>query len=371
MSSLSSSSSSNLLKITAVVTGVVGIIGVVGSYLSYKRQYRLAISNLISSWMLKNNNINNNNNNIGLSTKIDKYLYKNNNMKVEDDKNKMEKISFDCSICLENYVISNNNNKNTNEIVSIQQVLLPQCKHSCCLTCFQHHLSFQVGDRSRYPLRCFEQCQEIINKYADEKSKRLYTIWSNRVAGYQVFPCGKCQELLIVSPNFSSLFTFNLQQWIICNHCCTKSCYLCERITNGIIDHNVCKQKKTLSNTKNNLKEEEKDNNKNILNEEIIIQKQREEKTNKLIADLELLEAIESGSWAECPTCQGMMEKTEGCNHMKHIKCPGNEDEITHFCYLCNTRLHPESLGEYDSGETHWISPNGVYDNCKRVKEAK
>lgn len=41
------------------------------------------------------------------------------------------------------------------------------------------------------------------------------------------------------------------------------------------------------------------------------------------------------GKTQSCPNCPSKVEKSMGCNHMTCSHC------MTHFCYLCGTRLNP------------------------------
>ena len=110
--------------------------------------------------------------------------------------------------------------------------------------------------------------------------------------------------------------------------------------------------------------------------------------------------AVKEG-WQRCPGCTALVEKTTGCNHMKHKGCPLNalSEEIrrhlagggsgsqqsaasvliglvsgnsgsavtTHFCYCCGELLL-EHCEEVD-GTVHF--PNGVFNNCRKKKKRK
>ncbi|CAO1614064.1 unnamed protein product [Sympodiomycopsis kandeliae] len=52
------------------------------------------------------------------------------------------------------------------------------------------------------------------------------------------------------------------------------------------------------------------------------------------------------GKTQSCPNCSSRIEKSSGCNHMSCRNC------MTHFCYLCGTRLNPAHVYEHFNTRT-------------------
>lgn len=92
-----------------------------------------------------------------------------------------------------------------------------------------------------------------------------------------------------------------------------------------------------------------------ICNNEIIIRKENEESNNE---NTNLLyQLADHLNWAQCPGCNELVEKNEGCNSMTHRGCNGR---ITYFCYECDELL---DNNDFDSeGRDHF--PNGSYGHC-------
>lgn len=74
--------------------------------------------------------------------------------------------------------------------------------------------------------------------------------------------------------------------------------------------------------------------------------------------------------WRACP-CGQAIERTAGCNHMKHPSCQyairnGRTESTTHFCYCCGTELdrggRHEYTGTVGSGRLHF--PSGLFQAC-------
>ena len=71
----------------------------------------------------------------------------------------------------------------------------------------------------------------------------------------------------------------------------------------------------------------------------------------------ELLDLANSQNWAQCPGCNELIEKIDGCNHMSHRE---NDNTTTHFCYQCNMVLDKNYIDE--NGRNHF--PDGSYQDC-------
>src|SRR5258708_40216326 len=62
----------------------------------------------------------------------------------------------------------------------------------------------------------------------------------------------------------------------------------------------------------------------------------------KLADEIRFLQMLEETHCSSCPKCAQAVDKIQGCNHMKHVRCPQNNYKTVHFCYICRVELHPE-----------------------------
>jgi hypothetical protein len=82
--------------------------------------------------------------------------------------------------------------------------------------------------------------------------------------------------------------------------------------------------------------------------------------------DAEFIDQMDREGNARCP-CGVWVQKTGGCNHMKHTDCPtavrrGLPEKRCHFCYCCFTELQPNGRNELATGALHF--PRGVFEPC-------
>lgn len=70
-----------------------------------------------------------------------------------------------------------------------------------------------------------------------------------------------------------------------------------------------------------------------------------------------LIHLANQKGWAQCPGCNELIEKIDGCNSMTHHE---NNGTVTKFCYLCNEILDDSDIDS--KGNNHF--PNGSYNNC-------
>ena len=63
-----------------------------------------------------------------------------------------------------------------------------------------------------------------------------------------------------------------------------------------------------------------------------------------------------------------IVEKIEGCNHMKHLNCSNPNDEekhCTHFCYTCGEKLYGKVHKHEKDGTLHF--PNDLFHDCRKA----
>jgi hypothetical protein len=77
---------------------------------------------------------------------------------------------------------------------------------------------------------------------------------------------------------------------------------------------------------------------------------------------------IAEGSFTRCP-CGTIVQRSTGCNHMKHVGCSLARvnirlDGTTHFCFVCGRELRSDGRTDNATGGSHF--PNGVFSTCGR-----
>lgn len=210
-------------------------------------------------------------------------------------------------------------------------ILIPECKHQCCSKCFTSYVSGAVGDRSKFPLRCFAECKSLVPENLIPKELLAkYGRWKLKASDREKIACPECKKRFVISDTAKHATCIHCQ-YIFCTHCKEK--------WHG--EGKECPMK--------------------------LLHQQTE-----LVNEMKLLNMLEEKKWSQCPKCQEPIEKSDGCNHMQHVKCPRNRNQTTHFCYICNVQL----LGSYYKyemieGKEVLHFPLGLYGECRSAKIAQ
>ena len=200
-------------------------------------------------------------------------------------KNKIDK----CSICMEFY--------------KINKKIILKCQHKLCYNCLKKYIENLINEgKVNSEALCCPECkipldpsliQHIVTPQCWDKItffslNNLLSKPFNKIKG-KMIKCPKCE---LISEANNNMFI------ISCPNCKTEFCIFCLKMHDT---NSTCAEYKAW--------EEENSQGDKLFNK-IIKEKENEHK------------------YKQCPSCKEMIEKSEGCNHMK---CKCNAE----FCFLC------------------------------------
>ena len=199
----------------------------------------------------------------------------------------------DCIICMENF--------NSSELVDLHEGHFKMCS-----VCLSSQASALLRNRDLLPWKCPVCAEEIslnlVENYMEPKDYNKLIIRQMEISFGKTVSCQECDYTFLIPDDYQ--------------------------------DNNIyC----------------------DICNNEIIIREENEESSNE---NTNLLyQLADHLNWAQCPGCNELVEKNEGCNSMTHRGCNGR---ITYFCYECDEILDNNDIDS--EGRDHF--PNGSYGHC-------
>ncbi|RYO87783.1 hypothetical protein DL762_004073 [Monosporascus cannonballus] len=201
--------------------------------------------------------------------------------------------------------------------VAPNEIVYLVCGHPWCKDCLNNHLRASLSSRQNYPSRCCRSTPNgidlsVIQAYLDEDVLfRLIDVGEEYASKDPKFCFDpKCSAFIPV-PETESQQT---AQWVTCQRCKRVTC-------------TECKGDKDLHPTPEQ-------------HPDLISKEDRE--------------LAEKEGWKQCPNrkCRKMIERTEGCDHMK-CECG------THFCYQCGRHLGGRDVTEMACncrGQNPWVN---------------
>lgn len=222
------------------------------------------------------------------------------------------------------------------------------CGHSACIDCLPTFVAIHSKDLSQYPVHCFK-CEDPltyaeITKYlkgdtdkirAYDRFTGMHALLASGDARPLSCPLPQCNTLMAVS-GCGEEDTKEARQ--VCIGCSEPFCVRCEAVWH---EGETC------------------------------IEFQHKLKSKCADSGFKLQLLAKEKKYAQCPECNGMIEKTGGCNHITHYRSQGCSTtlEATHFCSQCFMRLG----GKHHKTEPDGITlhyPRGLFQNCRVTVEA-
>jgi len=233
------------------------------------------------------------------------------------------------------------------------QVKLTNCGHHCCSECFETYLRTNLKDQRSYPLKCWEfECSEVIAYrdianvlpqdelvFVDNFLVRSAYKFSNNVQAVYC-PYSECGVVMVVDHTSPKQPNKQFPSKSACQSCNRDICVACLTPWHT---NQTCAQYQT-----------------SFTSEDV------KENTNRLIA------LAESTGWFSCPTCNMLIERTGGCNHLTHHRSKGctiEGESATHFCSLCRMQLGGKFHKTEPNGQNHYPTPDGLFGKCRVVLE--
>lgn len=222
--------------------------------------------------------------------------------------------SYDvCGICKENIVPSNS-----------MIFVVSGCEHKIHFECIQDYVGKALSDRSIVPLKCLEECctstisAENLATYGlfgeSDEDYRKYERWEIENLSQTMITCPHCQEKM---ENEQTELTD-----VICPNCGERFCAKCHVKWSEHRDPN----------TGNDYTCEEYQNR----------------------HELALRQLIAESGWKQCPSCNEVIEKKEGCYHI-HCNCGAD------FCYICGDSI--------DNTEKHYSEKHPLFTEQDILRE--
>ncbi|RYP85303.1 hypothetical protein DL770_005049 [Monosporascus sp. CRB-9-2] len=200
--------------------------------------------------------------------------------------------------------------------VAPDEIVYLVCGHPWCKDCLNNNLRASLSSRQNYPPRCCRSTPNgidlsAIQAYLDEDVLLRFIDVGEEYASKDPTFCfdPRCGAFIPVSETQSQ----QNAQWVTCQHCKKITC-------------TECKGDKDLHPTPEQ-------------HPDLISKEDRE--------------LAEKEGWKQCPNqkCRKMIERTEGCDHMK-CECG------THFCYQCGRHLDDRDVTEMAcncQGQNPWV----------------